>query len=965
MFLGNIYSQKLSFLNYSTNEGLPQSQVNAIVQDKDGYLWVGTLGGLAKFNGKDFVTYSTLDGLLSNRISCLNIINDTLWIGQDRAVSMMVNGKITSWKIEGSEDVVYVSKIIKYNSEVYVSVAGFGLFKLHHNGLKKVRVNNNKLLWINDLIVFKNKLFVATNDGLYCSKDGIKFKLHEKIKNPYVRSLNVKNNDLYIGSDSYLSSKIFIKLSSKNKVKVLSVPFELDYLKKVIIDNSNNYWFIGVNILHCVDFSKNKIISYDKKNGLPNVSFNTIFQDKNDNIWIATDGKGLLKFPSYNFSFIDLESGVPSNIITSIEKNKNELWMTSFDNGVIHLNENLQLKNHYINNFYCWSQLKFENEHWFGCDNGLFTYSYINKTFSKNEIYPFKITRIKHHNKTIYICGDKGLSLYQNKKIKNISFKEKKEEGVTSDIEFINNQIFLAADNGLFHFKNEVIERDHVFNKTNTIFCLKSDNYENLWIGTENGLFLRTNKKYKRIQLGKEPSSNLIMFLNRYTNYIVIGTNNGIFLINEKTFKTYHFGKEEGLIDIECNINSSCIDNDNFLWFGTASGTVKFNLNNLNLKNEKPIVHLNSILINHQDIRQTKYSKFGNIPKNLNLPFSKNNITFQLDAVLFNKHNQLQYQYWVEGLDEKWYPANKNNLINLMGIPYGEFKIHFRAISNDNEYSNEIIFPVSINKPFYLTWWFVVISIILVFSIIYFLIRFRIKKEKEKNEKETLDIKSKLIALEQKSLNASMNRHFIFNALNSIQYFINSSDKLAANRYLTNFAKLIRKNLDSTVEEGSMIAIGQEIEGLELYLGLEAMRFKGKFSYTIKVDEDIDLETIKIPAMLLQPFIENSIIHGVLPNESVHGQILIEFKLIDNFISISIEDNGIGIKNSIELKKQIDGDHKSQGMEITSKRIALIKQLSNQGFDLVGPEQIIGNNHSINGTRVLIKIPIENLENQN
>jgi LytS/YehU family sensor histidine kinase len=158
-----------------------------------------------------------------------------------------------------------------------------------------------------------------------------------------------------------------------------------------------------------------------------------------------------------------------------------------------------------------------------------------------------------------------------------------------------------------------------------------------------------------------------------------------------------------------------------------------------------------------------------------------------------------------------------------------------------------------------------------------------------------------------------------------------------------------------------MISLNQELEGLELYLSLEAMRFKNRFVYEIQVD-DIDTESIKVPAMLLQPFIENSIIHGILPIEDKLGKITINVSHKENMLEIQIDDNGIGIEQSINLKKEEKGDHKSQGMEITSKRIDLIKRLSNKSFELIGPYQIYDENHSINGSRVLLKIPLDNLE---
>jgi sensor histidine kinase YesM len=139
------------------------------------------------------------------------------------------------------------------------------------------------------------------------------------------------------------------------------------------------------------------------------------------------------------------------------------------------------------------------------------------------------------------------------------------------------------------------------------------------------------------------------------------------------------------------------------------------------------------------------------------------------------------------------------------------------------------------------------------------------------------------------------------------------------------------------------------------------MRFKDRFTYHIN-DNGIDTESIIVPGMLLQPFVENSIIHGILPNETIKGHIEVTIQLSKDHLEITLDDNGIGIDFSMEKKKMMVGDHKSQGMEITSKRIDIIRELSKKDFELEGPFQLTNPDHSIKGTRVLLKIPVENLD---
>ena len=141
------------------------------------------------------------------------------------------------------------------------------------------------------------------------------------------------------------------------------------------------------------------------------------------------------------------------------------------------------------------------------------------------------------------------------------------------------------------------------------------------------------------------------------------------------------------------------------------------------------------------------------------------------------------------------------------------------------------------------------------------------------------------------------------------------------------------------------------------------MRFKDRFEYQINCAENIDAESVIIPAMMLQPFIENSIIHGILPDETKKGLIIVDIALRGEMLTIKIEDNGVGIETSMSNKTNYDGDHRSQGMEITTKRIELLKILSNKIFEINGPVQIRNNDSSIKGTCVTLKFQVENLDN--
>jgi two-component sensor histidine kinase len=316
----------------------------------------------------------------------------------------------------------------------------------------------------------------------------------------------------------------------------------------------------------------------------------------------------------------------------------------------------------------------------------------------------------------------------------------------------------------------------------------------------------------------------------------------------------------------------------------------------------------------------------------------------------------------LEGFDPTWLPITETRYVTYSNLPPGLYKFKVMAQNANGLWSDKpATFEFFIVAPFWKTWWFYTICACVAMMIIYFLWQFRLKQLKRKNQTMQLFYKSKLLSLEQQSLNASMNRHFIFNSLNSIQYYINKQDKLEANKYLTNFAKLIRKNLDSSIS-GDLHPLSEEIERIKLYLSLETMRFKDRFDFEINVAPDLNPDTILIPPMLFQPYIENSIWHGILPKEGYKGHIKINItsKTSDNqLVVIEILDDGIGISTSLKNKVDTGSTHISRGIEITSGRLSLLKKMTNQNLEIIGPNDITDASGKTTGTVVKLIISVK------
>ena len=226
--------------------------------------------------------------------------------------------------------------------------------------------------------------------------------------------------------------------------------------------------------------------------------------------------------------------------------------------------------------------------------------------------------------------------------------------------------------------------------------------------------------------------------------------------------------------------------------------------------------------------------------------------------------------------------------------------------------------------------------------------------QKLASEKAKAELQQQAIALEMQALRAQMNPHFIFNSLNSINMFILENDKLKASEYLSKFSRLIRLILQNS--QHASIHLEKELEALRLYLELESLRFDNKFGYKIVIDDNVDVSVLKVPPLIIQPYAENAIWHGLM-HKRERGNLSIELYIQNETLFYKITDDGIGRQRSAELKSKSASAHKSMGMHITTNRLAMLQQ---QGKTSITITDLVLSEGNSGGTEVLIEIPIVN-----
>ena len=278
-------------------------------------------------------------------------------------------------------------------------------------------------------------------------------------------------------------------------------------------------------------------------------------------------------------------------------------------------------------------------------------------------------------------------------------------------------------------------------------------------------------------------------------------------------------------------------------------------------------------------------------------------------------------------------------------------QLQFRLVQNNSLQIDNNSINIFIEAPFYAQNWFIPVFIVFIAILISSIIIYRINKTKQKAVVQ-LKLSEDLAFAEQQALQSMMNPHFIFNAVNSVQQYIIRNDKKEANKYLTQFARLIRLNLETS--KNKYITLEEEIERLSLYLQFEKVRFGDKLEYSITVTPELEADKIYIPSMIIQPFVENAIWHGLIPKPE-NGHVNINIEKQDSNLIIKVVDNGVGYNNGEQEKT--DSIKTSMGTEITKRRLELLEKQTGKAHFFI-TEATDPYNESDKGVTIVITIPL-------
>ncbi len=482
-----------------------------------------------------------------------------------------------------------------------------------------------------------------------------------------------------------------------------------------------------------------------------------------------------------------------------------------------------------------------------------------------------------------------------------------------------------------------------------------------LWISTSNGL-VKTDKTnlenppYVYEEKDGLNDKNLKSILADKNGDLWMGTAGGLVKFEKSEGRFVHFTLADGIRSTLFDGLAAVNLPGGALWFGGNNGITVVDPEKIRFLQQPPRIRITDIKVNDEPPEDLADQITGatnwSVIRNIKRKYRENTLSFQFVAIDYSDPLSTQLEYKMEGLDDNWVRLGKGEpgFVRYPKIPPGSYRFLVRAANSDGVWAKEPFqLAIRINPPFWQTTWFLLLFGAVSGVAAYAAVSWRIRQIREKDRLKTRVAENQLAALR-----AQMNPHFIFNSLNSINGYVLGRDPEQASHYLVKFASLMRLILD--ISHLPAIPLEKELEILDLYLQVEGMRLKIPLSYHFQVSETLDTYDTQIPTMILQPFVENAVWHGLASKEDGDGRILIEIAESGEYLKCTIQDNGVGREKATGIQAQKGRKHKSRAIDITRERLDIMNQKT-KGHYSVNIEDLADDSGAPAGTRVTLLLP--------
>lgn len=1000
--LGPTLMGQVKFRNFSLEEGLSMSTIMSISQTTDGYMWFATPDKLNRFDGYEFVSFKHETGnpntLTNNYVSALLALPDgTLLVGGHEGSIDLYNPVNEMFEHlssgDASKDGAEIRSMILLDSHrVAIATMGSGLGILHLQTRHIEWLNTHNTLLVSDyiqdiLLLNSQQLAIATDLGImlfYTQLDSLVGPVW--LPDRSVSSLAKRDEHLFAATHEQGLFQIHLKTNQTHKV-ILSINPEstaFQYLNVLLTDSHNNLW-VGSTFDGIVKLGPNETKTYYKKASADPFSLvnNTVYSIKEDfagNIWIGTIS-GLSVYIPVNQQFELYRPGIAPGTLSNkqvyflYEDAQSQIWVGTLEGGVNRFNpqnrtfeafttENTSgLTTHSIR---CIYQDK-QGNYWLGTGNmGLFLFNpqkrkcmpLLNEYDEPITYFPIKAL-YEDSMGVLWIGADNGLFSYDAQKGEITAHNELFGRDFFRVMEMKPtgrpNRIWIATfGSGLIEFdtyQKKVVE-SYIFNdnnpqgiNSNNVMCILPRGLDTLFIGTFGGginiLQTKTGHFSHITESDGLPNDAIYGILNPgNSGELWFSSNKGLASLNLNTMQVNAFDLIEQVQSLEFNEGAYLESSDGYLMFGGIEGINRFNPRNIFVNSIAPRVHVRGVRVFDKLFTPGLF-------RVIKLSYKQNYIGFEYVGLEYTNPLKVTYEYQLEGLDQDWVMAGTRRFAQYTGLKPGRYVFRVRARNSNGVLSYEsaqVQFVIA--PPIWLKPWFVFLSIIVLSGAIFAAYRTRTNQIRRAYQIQ-------LNELEVRALRSQMNPHFIFNSINSIQYYILNKNPKLAYSYLAKFSSLMRKILQNSRK--NFVPLAEEIQSLELYLDLENIRMDNELDFKIEVDSQCDTFQIALPSMILQPFVENAILHGLL-NKKGHKLLHIRIVKERSHLYCTIEDNGIGREKAEELNKTRTQKHASTAIKATQERLQILSSKESGDYYFVF-EDLYNSHNEPSCTRVTIFLP--------
>lgn len=949
-FIGTLLlGQSPHFSHYSVQEGLPFIQVNCIFQDSAGKLLIGGYGGLSSYDGYDFVNFGPEEGLQSTWVKCIDQIHMGEWlIGTNNGLYVYDQKTFRRDTLDANEPNLSVNCIYGHKKRVWLGTDHGIWIK---DSLEWKHLEYSELYSVSDIKFYDEMYWVATDSGLFVT-DGTFWECLEKTEGVRVSDLETDGSSLYLACEKGLAEVLFVGSAVEfSEDPLLNIP-----ARNLKIDHSGILW-IGTSMgLIRRSNQESHLVSIEKNVGANNIE--CLFEDRENNLWIGTHF-GLFKTGHSSFLNLNIPETIPGRFIFQITQDKmGNFWIGTKNHGAFKYDGASFYKTLFpgLEPFATVHAIEeWDTKIVYGTDNGFRCISHTAKT---------EITSVEGHrinniycmdqtpDQTLWAGGDNAIYRF-GEVIERFEVGLKTHHQVWSIAAISDEELWIGIFQGGLYCK----KGDKTFNygkaiglEVNNVLAILPDRDRYLWVGTFNGAYHinLADSSYTRLGVKHGLTSNLVYSLtyNKDSTALWVGTNQGANKIDLRRYysigsiKIDAFGPDQGFAGVECNCNGAFCDSKGVIWFGTVDGIYQYDQDSYVTNKAEPILRISGIQIFFQDTL---------IEEDQVLRYTDNHITFKYVAVSLSSPDNTVYKYRLKGFNEEWSPESRERSCTFTNLRPGNYEFEVLAANSDGIWTSApATFRFSVERPIWMTWWFWFLGFLTLFFIAYLIFKIRLKRYQERER-----LQRSIEEAKAEALRSQMNPHFIFNVLTTLQHYINSDNKKLANQHLARISRLFRMTLEHS--RHPEILLEEEVESLELYLELEENRFEGLFESSIQVTPAELLETVVVPPLLLQPFVENSIKHG-FSGLNRKGKLEIICTQNEERLEIRIKDNGIG-RVAARNRGNALPDRISRGISITESRMKALTKMYRRKYS-IRITDLYDTNGNPRGTEVFISLPI-------